>query len=158
MAKRRDKVKIAYKEGTWFAVPLENSGYAAGRVARYASNGGILAYLFGPKLTTIPALIEVEHLQPQEAIKVWHIGDLGLLEGKWPVIGDSACWDREKWPVPHFMRKDELSGSAWRVIYSDDDASKVVAEERIPYETTGLEVGGLYGSVAAELGLSRILS
>ncbi len=158
MKRRRPTGKVPYKEGTWFALRLRQGGYAVGRVARHAPEGMIiLAYLFGPKRERVPTLDEVDHLEPHEAVKVVRAGDLGLLDGSWPVIGDSPRWERERWPMPAFIRKDDLSRTAWRVIYSEDDPNTVVAEERIPYETAELECAGLYGAKAVEAVLSQVL-
>jgi hypothetical protein len=158
MGKRRRKVGCPYKEGTWFAVPLQRGGYALGLVARYAARGKIiLAYLFGPKRERIPTLDEVSRLEAHEALRVLRVGDLGLIDGSWPVIGDSLRWERDRWPMPAFIRRDEISGVAWRVIYSDEDPNRVLAEHRIPYETPDLESDGLYGSKAAEAVVSQIL-
>jgi hypothetical protein len=151
--------KLNYKLGTWFAIPLQNAGFAIGRVARHAPKGGIvLAYLFGPRRETIPYLQEIERLNPQDAIKVWMIGDLGILSGIWPVIGDSSMWTPEQWPTPNFIRKVDLGRQAWRVIYSDDNPNQVLSEERIPYDTPGLERDSLFGHKAAEFALSHLLS
>jgi hypothetical protein len=158
MKKRYPKGKLTYKEGTWFAVPLRQGGYAVGRIARQAPEGKIvLAYLFGPKRERMPTLDESEHLEPHKAIKVVRAGDLGLLDGSWPVIGDSPRWERERWPMPALIRRDDLSRTAWRVIYSDDDPNTVVSEQRIPYETAELGSAGLYGAKAVEAVLSQLL-
>lgn len=158
MKKRREPEKLPYKEGTWFAVPLRQGGYAVGRVARHTPKGEIiLAYFFGPKRERVPTLEEIDRLEPAEAIKVMRVGYLGLLDGSWPVIGDSPRWERERWPIPAFIRKDDLSRTAWRVIYSDDDPNTVVSEQRIPYEAAGLEKDSLLGDKAVEAVLSQIL-
>jgi hypothetical protein len=158
MAMARPIRKLPYKEGTWFAVPLLQGGYAIGRVARLAPEGKILlAYLFGPKHDTVATVDELDDLEPPDALKVIQISDLGLIDGSWPVIGDSPRWQREEWPMPAFIRRNELSKTAWRVNYSDDDPNTVVSEESIPYETTGLEAAGFYGSGAVEYVLSKVL-
>jgi len=94
--------KLPYKEGTWFAVPLRGGGYATGLVARHIPGEGkiVLAYFFGPKRQTIPSMEELEGLTPDMAIKVIRVGDLGLFEGSWPIVGDSPKWQRERWPMP----------------------------------------------------------
>jgi hypothetical protein len=158
MKRRPPPKKPAYKEGTWFAVALKEGCYAVGRIARYAPKAKVLlAYLFGPKREQIPKLSEIEHLASHDAIRVIKVSDLGLYDGSWPVIGDSAYWERERWPIPPFIRKDELTLSAWRETYSDDNLETVVSEQRIPYESTGLETAGFYGSGAAEYVLSKLL-
>lgn len=158
MTKPRHEEALPFKEGTWIAVPLRHGGYAVGRVARYTPKGEIiLTYFFGPKRERVPTLDEIEHLKPREAIKVIRVSALGLLDGSWPIIGDSAQWEREKWPIPAFIRRDPLSRTAWRVVYADDDPNSVPSEVRIPYETAGLEPDRLSGGKAAEVRLSKIL-
>src|SRR5262245_51705508 len=106
MKRRRSTGKVTYKEGTWFALPLRQVGYAVGRVARHAPQRKvILAYLFGPKRERVPTLDELDHLEPYRAVKVVRAGDLGLLDGSWPLIGDSPRWERQKWLMPVFIRK-----------------------------------------------------
>jgi hypothetical protein len=158
MKKRRRRAELPYKEGTWFAIPLRQGGYAVGRVARHTPVGKIiLAYLFGPKREQIPTLDGIRNLEPGEAVRVVRVGDLGLVDGSWPVIGDSVPWERERWSMPAFIRRDDLGRAAWRVLYSDDDPNTILSEQRVPYETTELESAGLYGDQAAEALLSQLL-
>jgi hypothetical protein len=158
MKKRSKREKLLYKEGTWFAMPLRNGGYAVGRVARHSGDGCILGYFFAPRRDTVPSLVEVEHLEPLSAIKILMVGDLGFIEGSWQVIGNSATWEREKWPIPFFMRTDDIGKVSWRVIYSDDNLYTPAKEERIPYNSSGYEDAGLYGSGAAEIAVTQLLS
>jgi hypothetical protein len=92
---------------------------------------------FGPKRDRVPNLEELTALRADGAVLVEGIGDLGLINGTWPIIGDSAQRDRVGWPVPVFIRRvGILVKAAWRVHYSDDDPNVVVSEERIPYDPT----------------------
>lgn len=152
--------KLPYKEGTWFAMPLRQGGYSVGRVTRHIPGEGpiILAYFFGPRREAVPALGELESLTPDAAIKVIRVSDLGLVDGSWTIIGDSPEWRREDWPIPVFIRKDDLGRAAWLVEYADDDPNRVVFEQRVPYDTAGYERDSLSGSGAAEIKVSRILS
>jgi len=144
--------KLPYREGSWFAVPLRERGYAIGVIARVAPGGRIiLAYLFGSKFATIPAVEDVARFRSEDAIRCLRIGDLGLMNGRWVVIGDSMNWERRAWPMPAFVRRDDLSRSAWRSIYSDSDPSRLEGEESVPYEISGLERDVLYGYGAVEL-------
>jgi hypothetical protein len=151
--------KLPYKEGTWFAIPLRKGGYAAGLVARLIPGQGkiILAYLFGPKREAIPSIGELGRLSPDMAIKIARIGDLALIDGSWPIIGEAADWRREKWPTPAFIRRDDIGRIAWQVEYSDENPNQVVAERRVPYETAGFEKDGLLGAGAAEIVLTKLL-
>ncbi len=158
MKKRSNKKNAPFKEGTWFAIPLREGGYATGRVARHSPNGEIiLAYFFGPKRETIPALEELEQVASDSAIKIAQVGALGIIEGSWPVVGDLPSWEREKWPIPVFIRRDDIGKMAWRVVYADDNPNWVVSEERIPYESSGYERDSLLGAGAAEIILTQML-
>lgn len=150
-------MKVPYSEGTLFAVPLRQGGFAVGVVARASIKGKvILSYFFGPHRTSVPSLAEVEKLKPSEAVRVLQVGDLSLLNGTWPIIGRGASWERSEWPMPVFVRKDPLSRKAWRVHYSDKDPNRIELEEPEPYESA-LECDALFGAGAAEVELTRLL-
>jgi hypothetical protein len=151
-------VTLPYKEGTWFAVPLRNGGYGTGVVARHSAAGALLIYLFGPKRREPAVLGDVERLTKDDAIKVSRAGDLGLIEGNWPIIGQSASWNRDEWPMPQFVRKDDITRTAWLVTHSEEDPIQVVSEERVPFDTAGFERDALSGSGAVEIVLTQLLS
>src|SRR2546427_9568860 len=109
--------RLTYREGMWFAVPLRNGGYAVGIVARKAKRGVLLGYFFGPRRQAVPVLEEVERLKPNDAILVKVFGDLGLLDGSWPIIGLASSWDRGRWPMAVFGRVEEFTGRSLRVEY-----------------------------------------
>src|SRR5581483_12073208 len=138
-------MKLPYREGTWFGMPLRQGGFAVGLVARATAQGKvILCYFFGPWRAAVPALGEVERLRPSDAIRAIRVGDLGLIRGKWPMIGHAASWTRSDWQMPTFIRRDPLSRRAWRVYHSDTDPNLIAREEPEQYEST-LEDDGLYG-------------
>ncbi len=150
--------RLSYREGSCFVVPLRQGGYATGVVARMAPNGRIvLAYLFGPKRDAVPLLADVARLQPKEAVKCLRIGDLGLINGEWPILGDLLHWDKQTWSMPSFARRDTLSRRAWRSVYSDSDPSKLEQEEPMPYDADDLERDALYGAGAVELMMTKLL-
>ena len=150
--------KLPYREGSWFAVPLRTGGYALGVVARMAPEGRIIvAYFFGRKYKEIPRTDVLKALEPVHAIKRLRLGDLGLVNGDWLIVGESEPWRRGDWPLPQFVRRDDLSKRAWRVSYSDSDPSKLIAEEGVPFDVKGLEVSDLYGYGAVELLLTKML-
>jgi hypothetical protein len=150
-------MKLPYSEGTWFALPLRDTGFAVGVVARARKAGKItICYLFGPRRESVPTLTEVEGLKPVDAIRVLQVGDLSLINGEWPIIGQAASWTRSEWPMPDFVRKDPLSQRAWRVQYSDKDPGKVEREVPEPFEST-LEKDALFGAGAVELVLTSEL-
>ncbi len=150
-------MKLPYREGTWFGVPLRQGGFGVGVVARATAEGKvILAYFFGPRRTAIPALAEVERLKPGDAIRVVRVGDLSLIRGEWPIIGEAASWKRSDWPMPPFVRRDDLSHKAWRVQYSDSNPNAIDYEEVEQFESK-LERDAVLGSGAAELVLTKVL-
>ena len=150
-------MKLPYCEGTWFAVPLRHGGFAVGVVARATIKGKvILCYFYGQRRAVVPALGEVERLKPNDAIRVIRVGDLGLICGEWPIIGQAASWKRSDWPMPVFVRRSPLSRKAWRVYHSDSDPNLIDREEPEPYEST-LEDDGVFGAGAAELVLTKAL-
>lgn len=148
---------LPYREGSLFAVPLRNGGYATGLVARLSPQGKImLAYLFGPKFEKLPTLEQVQGLRASDALKAIRTGDMALDNGRWPIIGDAATFDRADWPVPVFIRRADALKRAWRATYSDDPA-KPEKEVSVPYETEGLELDTLYGYGSTELLLTKLL-
>src|SRR6266705_1440571 len=110
----RPKKRRAYPEGTVFAVPLRGGGYAVGLVARVGRRGTTLGYFFGPRREKVPVLSEVAELNPEAALLVELFGDLGLMEGHWPIIGLASSFDRRRWPLPPFGRIEEFTGRAFR--------------------------------------------
>ena len=150
---------LPYSEGDWFAVPLRTGGFGVGLIARARRRGKILlGYFFGPRRAAVPDLSDVAKLSARDALRALRFGDLGLIQREWPIIGKSDYWRREDWPMPEFVRTEELSGRMWRVNYSDIDPSEVIAENRI-LDDGGqrLEQDSLYGYGAIELLLTHLL-
>lgn len=148
--------RLPYPEGTWFAVPLETSGYAIGVLARTAGKGPAFGYFFGPRRETIPNLSDVESLRPEVAVVAALFGDLGLLKGKWPVLGRQANWNRDLWPLPALGRVDDVSNKALMVTYSDSldmiesQPCTVEYAKQLPSEN-------LWGYSVVEFRLTRLL-
>lgn len=151
--------KINYKEGSWFSVPLKPDGFGVGLVARATLNGPIiLAYFFPKRYSTIPELDDLASFTPMDAIKVLMVGDLGLINGEWRVIGEFPNWDRSLWEMPKFVRREEFSGRVWLVTYSDNNPNLVLSEERVSEENVkNLERDSLLGYGAVEKILSKLL-
>jgi hypothetical protein len=145
-------------EGTWFAVPLRSKGFAVGVVARTSPGGGVvLAYFFKKVWDQPPPLAEVKGFKAEDAVRVLRVGDLGLIDGTWPVLGRDPDWRRAGWTVPPFVRKDDLSRRAWTVQYSDCDANLVESETPTSYDTN-LERDAVLGAGAVEVVMTRLLS
>jgi hypothetical protein len=146
-----------YREGSWFAIPLGNGGYATGLVARLSPQGKVmLAYLFGPTHWTRPTLADVQELKPADALKVIRTGDVAVANGRWPVIGNVLDFRREEWPVPMFIRRADTLKRAWQSTYADDPA-RPEREVSVPYETQGLESDSLFGYGSTELLMTKLL-
>ena len=150
-------MKLPYREGTWFAVPLRQGGFGVGVVARATAKGKvILCYFFGQHRTAVPALGEVRLSKPHEAVNMVRVGDLSLIRGEWPVIGEAMSWKRSDWPMPPFVRRDKISDRAWRVLYSDIGPLVIACEMPEVYDRT-LECDAMLGSGAAEVMLTKLL-
>lgn len=151
------RYKINYKEGTWFGVPLRNGGYGVGVVAR-AKKACILGYFFGPRREFVPTIKDLSLLKSESALLLIRFGDLGLVNGDWPIIGELATWKRENWPMPVFIRREPISCRNCLVFYSDADPSKRIKETEEPNERPDLQEDSLYGYGAVELTLTKLLS
>jgi hypothetical protein len=151
--------KLPYKEGDWFAVPLENGGYGVGLIARSKPGGRILlGYFFGPRREHLPSLNDVQGLTVKDAILVRRFGDLGLYNKEWPIIGPSASWNRKIWPMPSFVREDVVSGETTLIDYSEDDLTEVSERPGSPDDLHRYPEDGLSGYGAIGIKLTDLLS
>lgn len=156
MRVERNLMQLPYSEGSVFLVPLRTEGYARGVVARSTSRGRVLfGYFFGPAFPSVTNA-SLENLFPDKAILITHFGDLGLINGKWPVIGVISTWNRSMWRMPDFVRRDDLSQNAWRIHYSDDDPSHIEWETPTDY-AVDLPPDVLSGYGSVEIKLTRLL-
>lgn len=146
--------KFVYREGEWFAVPLRTNGYGLGVVARASRRGVILGYFFGPCFERWPSLHDVSWLGSSDAALVGRFGHFGLKRGDWPVLGHVEDWDRARWPMPEFVRYEELTGRSLSVIYDDNDPSRVIGEYPV---TPGVAEPGMIGAGFVEIRLSDLL-
>lgn len=145
-----------YSEGTWFAVPLRNGGFAIGVVTRKSKKGGIIvAHYFGPRRDTPSSVEEVERLSPADALIALRSGDISIKKGLWPTIGHAPNFSREEWPTPLFIRRQEIGRNAYAMAYADD-VSVLLHEEPVAYDAN-LPPGGLHGDGAVELILTSEL-
>jgi len=147
---------LPYSESSVFIVPLRKGGYARGVVARSNDEGKVLlGYFFGPRLPSTNEAA-LNDLDPANAILRVRFGDLGLVKGEWPVVGTVPNWDRSKWSMPDFVRRDDLSKKAWLVRYSDDDPNRIETEYPIDFDSNlGRDTLSGYGAV--EIVLTKLL-
>jgi hypothetical protein len=128
-----------------------------GLIVRASRNGVLLGYFFGPRRAEVPALDQLTALTPTDAVLVRRFGHMGLAQRKWPILGRLDGWDRREWPVPAFVRYEELSGRSFRVIYDDDDPNKLLREEQIsPGVAEQGPKNGLMGAGFAEKALTSL--
>ena len=147
---RKKRWKINYREGSCFFVPLRKlgivdgkwvwlkdsdgsphkEGFGRGIVARMDGRGSIFAYFFAPKL--LRAEGRFGDVTAQSAKLLAHCGDLGLLNGEWPLAGVLEGWNREEWPFPPSYREDEFERKAW-LTYYDEDTIDVQREEPVKF-------------------------
>lgn len=150
--------KLPYKEGDWISVPLRDEGYALGVIARTGKGGGMIGYFFGPRYENTRTMRDAENLDPSDAILICHCGDLGLFNGEWKVIGRFQSWDRSKWEIPAFLRRDSITRKPSRIYYAGDDLNLEILE--IPCseeEAIGLPEDGAWGYGAVEIRLTKLL-
>jgi hypothetical protein len=150
-------MKLNYKEGTVFSVPL-SQGFATGVVARMAPKGKIvLGYFYGPRMASS---VKLDDFIPgvDNCVLCCRFGDLGLIKGYWPIIGEMTGWQRSAWPMPDFIRRDLLGRlRPVRVQYADDDPGLVIAET-VADDDVGLPEDGLAGYGFVEATLDRLLA
>src|SRR5689334_4391041 len=151
-------MKLPYTEGSVFLVPLRGGGFARGVVARRPSRAGgcLLGYFFGPRFEASDN-VSFDQLAPGDAVLRARFGDLGLIEGTWPVLGIAPEWDRSKWPFPDFVRREPLTGQAYLVRYCDTDPRRREFEKAIDPDCD-LPTDGLSGSGAVEIRLTKLLT
>lgn len=152
------RVKLPYREGTWFGVPLEDKSFAVGVVARKHRSGAVLfGYFFGPRFAVPPTPAQLKTLRPSDAALVCRFGDLGLIRNWWPIICHQEVFSREDWPMPKFVRQDETRTEL--IEYRDDDLQTEVRCEMVAASVaSGYPEDSLYGYEAVQIRLHKILS
>jgi hypothetical protein len=149
---------MRYRQGDWFAVPLREGGFGVGVVARASAGGVLLGYFFGRKFDHVPSSDEVGGLTAADAVVVRRFGHLGLVQGTWPILGGLTARAADAWPMPVFIRYEELTGRSFRVFYADDDPNELVREEEVlPGEAEQDPKDGMLGAGAVEKLLTALL-
>lgn len=151
-------MKLPYKEGDIFAVPLKTGGFGLGVVARCPAQGKVLlGYFFAGPKTEPPKVGGVPNLRADDAVLIARFGDLSLYRRDWPVVGHISDWDRRDWPMPSFALQDPLSSKrAWKITYSEDDPAQEVNREPAGPDSH-LQPAALYGAGAVEIALSELV-
>jgi hypothetical protein len=149
--------KKTFKEGDWFAVPVD-SQYVVGRIAAVGRQGGILiGYFFEPLRNEIPTLGSLSTLQPEDAFLIALFTDAGLEKEGWPIIPSLAGWQRELWPIPLFGRTSiYVPGTGFATRYDRDNVSTLGTETRTSAAAAmQLPMDILHGHKALQYSLSK---
>lgn len=148
-----------YVNGTWFSIPLPSGGLACGVVARSKARAPVaLGYFFGPRRDHPATITEVAGYSPIDAVLVKRFGDLGLMDGSWPVIGRSESWETADWPNPVFEMEDPLRDNLWwRLTYADTDPMQELTRTSSRTSDPRLPRSGSSNKGAIEAVLDRLL-
>ena len=147
---------LPYSEGSLFLVPLRDTGYARGVVGRATKSGKVVfGFFFGLRLSS-PSAITEDELFPNRAILCARFGDLGLINGKWPIYSKLSKWNRSEWSMPEFARREPISSKVWRVKYRDDDPNKIEDASAADFDAK-LEPDRMCGNGAVEILLTKLL-
>ncbi|NGN63855.1 hypothetical protein G5C51_08025 [Streptomyces sp. A7024] len=143
--------KLPYSPGDIFVVPLRDHGYVLGVVARANGKGIVLGYFFGPPMEALEESLAARKFEPSAAVKIARFGDLGLIRGKWEIVGRVEPWEPTQWGVPEFCRDGSV-----RVTY-DDESLVICREESIDSnDCQALPQDGLEGAGFVEIKLTRL--
>jgi hypothetical protein len=95
----------------------------------------LLGYFFEPPLVGPPTIDDTRNLTARDAFYITRFGDLGIIEGQWPVVSDDGIWARDDWPVPTFGRIVDIGqGWACAITYDESELEKTTGEVRISRE------------------------
>ncbi len=153
------RIKLPYREGTLFGVPLEDNTFGIGLVARSGKSGKVFGYFFGPKRQKLPSPKELRLLRPSDSRLVCMFGDLGLIKEWWPVIGDLDTFSRQNWPLPLFSRIDGISGKETLIEYSEDEPlNELRSVRRAPGDGQHYPEDRLCGYRSVEIQLTELFA
>jgi len=142
-------------EGTVFAVPLQDGGFAIGLIARASRRGVLLGY-FWARWKELPDIGSL-NIRRDDAILIGRFGDLFLQTGRWIQLGKLSSWNRDEWPMPLFGREEMLTGRRWEVKYSNDDPNVLLGEYPAAANNDYLP-DAMHGAEAVEIILKKRLS
>ncbi|WP_323101790.1 Imm26 family immunity protein [Intrasporangium sp. YIM S08009] len=141
-----------------FTVPLRTDGLAIGVVGRASTSSILFGFFFGPRRNETPPLDSLGELTPAGAALIGRFGHLGLRDGRWPVLGTLPDWDRSRWAMPTFARREPITGATFSTRYDDQDPARLVGEERVREELVACSPDdGLMGAGFVEIRLTRLL-
>jgi hypothetical protein len=154
----RCSMKRLVREGVWIGVPLETGGFTPVLVARVSKQPGVLLGYCFPIQGDLRQLDgELKTLSPKDAVVIARFGELGVIEGRWPVLAEASGWVRECWPTPFFSRREEFTGRMWLIEYDDVDPSEEKANRPASLNDPAVPRDGLYGALAFEKLLTKLV-
>jgi hypothetical protein len=117
-----------------------------------------LGYFFGPTRQHLPTAADVENLHAADAVLIQRFGDLGIIEGRWPLITTTRPFERAEWPVPLFARIDLLDPTIGYVAeYSQESGEYVGTSVRDARSLVGMWWDALSMAGAVETILTQLL-
>lgn len=142
-------------KGSVFLVPLRSNGYSVGVLIGSNGKGVCYGYFFGPKLKSESDL-EIEVLNPDQAILIGMFGDLELLKGKWKIVGKIDRFEGFGWDIKPLARVDEAAGRAWLSFY--DEKFNCINEHEISMEESKkYPYDRMMGAGSVEIRLTKLL-
>lgn len=126
-------------------------------MARAAPRGGVIfGYFFAPDMMS-SSVESFKGRRLKDAVLRLRFGDLGLINGDWPVLGKIDDWRREEWPMPDFVRREPGVSFFYRVRFSDRDPNEYEHDERVDI-ADDLESIAIYGYGAVEKEIMKLLN
>ncbi len=151
---------LPYREGDWFAVPLDDTNYALCRIARH-DQGIVFVYVFGPAFDRLPTRADTAELTASDSLTQMLVSHLDLRDGVWPVLGQDEGWDPDAWPMVEFERRVDPPGrpeELHAVLWDDRDLTREVSARRLdPSEAGRRPRDTLSGAGAAVVRLRQAL-
>ena len=152
-----------YQEGDLFAVPIRESTWAVGVVARMSKeNRGVVLGYFYSTIYEHPPLHWPAPAYPNPAAPdaILRFGDHGIISGRWPIIGGLPEWNPVDWPMPTFANRPIVSSrhGVWlEETYYQDDPNRVLSSAPISVALAlNLPPAELCGYKSVEKRLARI--
>ncbi len=143
--------------GDWFSLRLSNGQFAHGLATRTHKRIYGLGYFFGPATDVPMDPADLSRAHAESAVLIGKFGFLGFKTLDWQVLGHDSSWREEDWPIPQFVRHEELTGKTYLVTY-DSGIYGPVKETLVPpgHAAIGPEDGAMgHGFVVARV--SRLL-
>ena len=156
MQKRR-KSRFKYSEGDVVCVPVTNGGFATGLIGRKGTNGTLLMYFFGPRRPDQATIHDV-NICPRDACAVWRTSDVGIVDGRWSIIGVFSGFSRLDWPMPPYLRTCPITERKTVVYFRDDEPFEQELERKATEkEIRDLSRAGMHAGIMFHIAVENVL-